>query len=105
MNARDLIFRNFWLKLFSVVSGTVIWMAIHYSITHDVALEEPAPGVGLIKRDIMVPVIVMAQNRESILESISNLGTNRTYDISPFRRRPHRLRPSRRPQRQGRRKN
>lgn len=83
MTARDLIFRNFWLKLFSVASGTVIWMAIHYSITHEIALEEPAPGLALVKRDILVPVIVMAQNRNSILESISNPGTNRTYNITP----------------------
>ena len=43
MSARDLFFHNFWLKLFSVASGTVIWLAIHYSIQHDYALEEPGP--------------------------------------------------------------
>ncbi len=31
---RDLILRNFWLKLFSITLATVIWMLIHYSI-HD----------------------------------------------------------------------
>ncbi len=31
---RDLILRNFWLKLFSITLATVIWLLIHYSI-HD----------------------------------------------------------------------
>jgi hypothetical protein len=83
MIGRDLIFRNFWLKLFSIASGTVIWMAIHYSIAHDVTLEEPAPGVGLVKRDILVPVMIMAQNHDSFLRSISNTDTNRPYNVTP----------------------
>jgi hypothetical protein len=41
MSLRDLFFHNFWLKLFSVVSGTVIWLAIHYSIEHDYTVEKP----------------------------------------------------------------
>jgi YbbR-like protein len=76
MNARDLIFRNFWLKLFSVICGTIIWFAIHYSIAHDT-------GLALVKRDIIVPVIIMAQNRDSTLESISNTGAHRAYNITP----------------------
>lgn len=83
MSARDLIFRNFWLKLFSVVSGTVIWLAIHYSIAHDVALEEPAPGLAFAKEDILVPVLIMAQNKDSILQPIANTGPNRSFQITP----------------------
>jgi hypothetical protein len=83
MSPRDLIFRNFWLKLFSIASGTVIWMAIHYNIAHDIALDEPAPGLALVKEDILVPVLIMAQNKDSILAPISNTGTNRAFKITP----------------------
>jgi hypothetical protein len=83
MSLRDLIFRNFWLKLFSIGSGTVIWMAIHYSIAHDIALDEPAPGLAFVKEQILVPVLIMAQNKDSILESVPNSGTNRVWKINP----------------------
>lgn len=83
MSPHDLIFRNFWLKLFSILLGTVIWLAIHYSIAHDIALDEPAPGLAFAKEDILVPVLIMAQNKDSILAPISNTGTNRAFKITP----------------------
>ena len=44
MSLRHLIFHNFWLKVFSIASGTIIWMAIHFSIHHDLSLKENKPN-------------------------------------------------------------
>ena len=44
MSLRHLVFHNFWLKIFSIASGTIIWMAIHFSIDHDITLSEPPPA-------------------------------------------------------------
>ena len=38
MSLRHLVFHNFWLKIFSIASGTIIWLAIHFSIEHDLNL-------------------------------------------------------------------
>jgi hypothetical protein len=38
MSPRDLIFHNFWLKVFSIALGTIIWLAIHFIIDHDQSL-------------------------------------------------------------------
>ena len=35
MSLRHLVFHNFWLKIFSIAAGTIIWLAIHFSIDHD----------------------------------------------------------------------
>jgi hypothetical protein len=35
MSLRHLIFHNFWLKVFSIALATVIWLAIHFSIDHE----------------------------------------------------------------------
>jgi hypothetical protein len=35
MSLRHLVLHNFWLKIFSIALGTIIWMAIHFSIEHD----------------------------------------------------------------------
>jgi hypothetical protein len=83
MSLRDLFFQNFWLKLFSVASGTVIWLAIHYSIQSDYALAEQGSGRMLVKQTIMVPVLVMAQSRESGLVPIANTGVNHAFKITP----------------------
>ena len=44
MSLRHLIFHNFWLKMVSIAAGTIIWMAIHFSIDHDLPVKfEPRP--------------------------------------------------------------
>lgn len=35
MSLRHLVFHNFWLKIFSIAAGTIIWLAIHFSKDHD----------------------------------------------------------------------
>jgi hypothetical protein len=45
MSLRHLVFHNFWLKFFSVALGTIIWMAIHFSIEHDLNLKFKPPTV------------------------------------------------------------
>ena len=69
---RDLIFHNFWLKCFSIALGTVIWMAVHYSIEHDFTLYEPGPRQVLNKETLSVPVI-----------AIQHPGDIRTFKITP----------------------
>jgi hypothetical protein len=45
MSLRHLVFHNFWLKIFSIAAGTIIWMAIHFSINHDLPLQfKPRPA-------------------------------------------------------------
>jgi hypothetical protein len=53
MSLRTLILHNFWLKLFSIVLATVIWLAIHSSI-HD----EPNANKSLTPEYVRVPVLV-----------------------------------------------
>jgi hypothetical protein len=50
------IFHNFWLKVFSIASGTIIWMAIHFSIDHDLSLSEPAASRRLVRKTVTVPI-------------------------------------------------
>jgi hypothetical protein len=59
MSLRPLIFHNFWLKMFSIASGTIIWMAIHFSIDHDLTLSEPAAGQRFVKKIMTVPISVL----------------------------------------------
>lgn len=49
------IYRNFWLKTFSVALATVIWLAIHYSIHNDVSVSQ------LNINHITVPVGITAK--------------------------------------------
>lgn len=61
MSLRHLVFHNFWLKIFSIALGTIIWMAIHFSMDHNIALAEPGPRQLLIKETIEVPIDIMKQ--------------------------------------------
>jgi len=45
MSLRHLVFHNFWLKVFSIAAGTIIWMAIHFSIHHDLTFKPHAVTV------------------------------------------------------------
>jgi hypothetical protein len=72
MSLRHLIFHNFWLKFFSIALGTVIWMAVRYSIDHDFTLIEPGEGQNLTKESIRVPISV-----------VSLPGDTRTFKLTP----------------------
>ena len=61
MTLRRLILHNFWLKVFSIAMGTVIWMSIHYSIEHDFALSEPGPGKLIGREAITVAITIVKQ--------------------------------------------
>jgi hypothetical protein len=61
MSLRQLISHNFWLKIFSIAAGTIIWMAIHFSIDHDLTLSEPAAGQRLVKKVISVPISILQE--------------------------------------------
>jgi hypothetical protein len=47
------VFRNFWLKSFSVALATVIWLAIHYGIRNELSISQ------LNINNIRVPVAVV----------------------------------------------
>jgi YbbR domain-containing protein len=64
MSLRHLVFHNFWLKIFSIALGTIIWMAIHFSMDHNIALAEPGPRQLLIKKTIEVPIDIMKQEND-----------------------------------------
>ena len=59
MSFRHLVFHNFWLKVFSIAAGTIIWMAIHFSMDHTISLSEPGARQLLIKETIEVPIDIM----------------------------------------------
>jgi hypothetical protein len=57
---RDLIFHDFWLKLFSLTLAVLIWLTVTFAIHRDAA---PVPGLGLDIRErkyIDLPVVVMS---------------------------------------------
>lgn len=72
MSLRHLVFHNFWLKMFSIAAGTIIWMAIHFSMDHEITLSEPAASRHLIRETIEVPI--------SILQGE---GDTRVFQITP----------------------
>lgn len=72
MTLRHLVFHNFWLKVFSMASGTIIWMAIHFSIEHVLTLSETAGGGRLIPETIAVPISILQEE-----------GDGRVFQISP----------------------
>lgn len=61
MSLRDFIFRNFWLKTFSVVLATAIWFFIHDGIRQDAALHEARLEHGLPQGYIRVPVTIQTE--------------------------------------------
>ena len=65
MSLRHLIFHNFWLKIFSIGAGTIIWMAIHFSIHQDLALTEPASSQRLIRQTLSVPISIVQQEGDT----------------------------------------
>jgi len=86
MSLRSLILRNFWLKAFSVVLATAIWIFVHDGIRQDAALRRQSldrtmpqgyirvpvtiqtePGEKRIFRWEPTEVIVIAQGEESVL--------------------------------------
>jgi YbbR domain-containing protein len=72
MTLRRFVFHHFWLKLFSVASGIVIWMAVHWSIEHDLSFTEPPANQDLAKRTILVPVTAVKRPDD-----------NRVFTITP----------------------
>ena len=72
MSLRHLIFHNFWLKMFSIASGTIIWMAIHFSIDHDLTLSEPAASQRFVKQIMTVPISILQDD-----------GDTRDFKLSP----------------------
>jgi len=65
MSLRHLIFHNFWLKMLSIASGTIIWMAIHFSIDHELTLSEPVAGQRFVKKIITVPISVLQNDGDT----------------------------------------
>ena len=72
MSLRALIARNFWLKIFSIALGTVIWLSIHHSIDHDFDLTELGPGPRLSKETVRVKVT-----------PVTSPGDTRAFNITP----------------------
>jgi hypothetical protein len=65
MSLRHLVFHNFWLKMFSIASGTIIWLAIHFSIDHDLSLSEPAASQRFVRKIVTVPVSIMQEEGDA----------------------------------------
>ncbi len=72
MSLRHLVFHNFWLKMFSIAAGTIIWMAIHFSMDHEITLSEPAASRHLIRETIEVPISILQEE-----------GDTRVFQITP----------------------
>jgi hypothetical protein len=72
MPLRALILHNFWLKFFSVALAAVIWLAIHYSIDHDLVLRESDIRHMVTQRFIRIPVLI-----------VSAPGDNRAFNVNP----------------------
>ena len=69
---RDLIFRNFWLKFFSVSLATVIWLAIHYGTRNELFISQLNINNLLAQEYVRVPVTVVVPP-----------GDLRTFGINP----------------------
>jgi CDP-glycerol glycerophosphotransferase (TagB/SpsB family) len=67
MTLRHLILHNFWLKLFSIVMATVIWLGIHYSIHEEMNINQ-----SLRSEYIRVPVSIK-----------TTVGDKRVFRITP----------------------
>jgi hypothetical protein len=59
MSLRHLILHNFWLKMFSIAAGTIIWITIHFSIEHVLTFSETAGGGRLIPETVEVPISIL----------------------------------------------
>ena len=62
---RHLVLHNFWLKIFSLAGGTIIWMAIHFSIHQDLTLSEPASAQQLVKKTLSVPISIVQREGDT----------------------------------------
>ena len=67
MTLRHLILHKFWLKLFSIVMATVIWLGIHYSIHEEMNINQ-----SLRSEYIRVPVSIK-----------TTVGDKRVFRITP----------------------
>jgi len=65
MSLRHLVFHNFWLKVFSIALGTIIWMAIHFSMDHDLTLSEPSASQHLVREIITVPISILQEEGDA----------------------------------------
>jgi len=61
MTLRHFMFHNFWLKLFSIALGTIIWLAIHHSIDNNFDLTESGTPKRLVKQTLQVPISAVRQ--------------------------------------------
>jgi hypothetical protein len=59
MSLRHLILHNFWLKMFSIAAGTIIWITIHYSKEHVLTFSETSGGGRLIPETVEVPISIL----------------------------------------------
>jgi len=73
MSLRNLIFHNFWSKLFSLVLATLIWLAVHFGIQIDFALSQP----------IQVEHLATKQLDHVPIGAVVRPGESRTFVISP----------------------
>jgi YbbR domain-containing protein len=106
MRLQDLIFRNFWLKTFSVALAVVIWLSIHYDIHNESPLSELSISHLLAQEYIRVPVtivtntgdarvfrltpsdvVVIAVGSETALRRAANKNIKVTADLTDFRSR------------------
>lgn len=58
MALRALVLHNFWLKFFSVLLATVIWLTIHYGINHDLDVGSLVVNRTLAQEYIRLPVTI-----------------------------------------------
>jgi hypothetical protein len=56
----DLIFKNFWLKFFSVALATVIWFGIHFGIHNEISVSELDLSSRQAEELIRVPVTILS---------------------------------------------
>lgn len=58
---KNFLFRDFWLKLFSLVLAVLIWLAVSFAIHRDLPPEAPLENLTLAEKIFAnIPVVVMA---------------------------------------------
>jgi YbbR-like protein len=63
---RDLVVKDFWLKLFSLVLGILIWLTVHVSIDKEVSPWAALIGRAVDEKVLTVPVSVPAANARTV---------------------------------------
>jgi hypothetical protein len=63
---RNLVVKDFWLKLFSLALGILIWLTVHFSIDKEVSPWSALIGSAVDEKVLTVPVDVPAEDARAV---------------------------------------